>query len=167
MKIRSQTKYIIVHCSDSTFGTKDLIDSWHRQRGFPCGYQFVILNGTCNKNDVYIEPLDGAIEVGRHVDEQGAHCKDINDRSIGICMIGDKKFSKKQIRSLFNLCRDLLPKYGLNTIDIKGHYEFNAYKTCPNLNMQNIRKEYDNFCKEKVVLDKNVFKHNITIRKVA
>ena len=49
--LAENVKFIIVHCSDSSWGDVPVINDWHRQRGFdapggvPCGYHFVIRNG--------------------------------------------------------------------------------------------------------------------------
>lgn len=77
-------RYIVVHCS-ATRPSQDIgaveIDRMHRQRGFfKIGYHFVIRR-------------DGRIETGRKIfddgsAEPGAHFAGLNDRSIGICLIG-------------------------------------------------------------------------------
>ena len=71
---------IIVHCSanrqGSTLRMMD-IDHLHRSLGWKgCGYHFVI-------------PTDGTIETGRPLEQVGAHCKNHNRYSIGVCYIGD------------------------------------------------------------------------------
>lgn len=71
---------IIVHCSanrqGSTLRMMD-IDRLHRSLGWKgCGYHFVI-------------PTDGTIETGRPLEQVGAHCKNHNRYSIGVCYIGD------------------------------------------------------------------------------
>lgn len=48
-------EYIFLHCSDSPFGSAQVIDSWHKERGFNYtlpdgtvihnGYNFIIGNG--------------------------------------------------------------------------------------------------------------------------
>ena len=70
---------IIVHCSanrqGSTLRMMD-IDRLHRSLGWKgCGYHFVI-------------PTDGTIETGRPLEQVGAHCKNHNRYSIGVCYIG-------------------------------------------------------------------------------
>ena len=70
---------IIVHCSankaGSAFRMAD-IDRYHRSLGWiGCGYHYVI-------------PTDGTIEPGRPEEMVGAHCKNHNRHSIGICYIG-------------------------------------------------------------------------------
>lgn len=70
---------IIVHCSANVAGSalrmKD-IDRYHRSLGWKgCGYHYVV-------------PTDGTIEKGRPEAEVGAHCRNHNRHSIGICYIG-------------------------------------------------------------------------------
>lgn len=70
---------IIVHCSANREGSalreRD-IDADHRSRGWKgCGYHFVI-------------PTDGSIEPGRAIEVVGAHCRNHNRHSIGVCYIG-------------------------------------------------------------------------------
>lgn len=126
---------IIVHCSATPEGigyTAADIDRWHRQRGWDgCGYHYVIL-------------LDGTIQCGRPESVPGAHCKDLNSESIGICYIGglDSQSRPKDTRttaqkaSLLRLLHDLRRKYPDATIH--GHNEF-AHKACPCFD---VREEY-------------------------
>lgn len=128
---------IIIHCSATAegkdFNAKD-IDRWHKQRGFKkIGYHYVI-------------KLDGTVEIGRGVEEIGAHCTNHNRNSIGICYIGglapDGKTPKdtrtpQQKSALWKLLLELIIKYPDATIH--GHREF-ANKACPCFDVQ---KEYD------------------------
>lgn len=70
---------IIVHCSANREGSKLRmadIDRYHRSLGWKgCGYHYVI-------------PTDGTIEQGRPEEMVGAHCKNHNRHSIGVCYIG-------------------------------------------------------------------------------
>ncbi len=130
---------IIIHCSDTPEGRNNTIadvDAWHKERGFlrkyapkdakyrHVGYHYVI-------------HLDGSIHKGRTEAEVGAHCKNHNDHSIGICYIGgrsrDMKATKdtrtpEQRESLIRLLYALIKKYPKATIH--GHNEF-AAKDCP------------------------------------
>ena len=70
---------IIVHCSANREGSalraRD-IDAYHRSRGWNgCGYHYVI-------------PTDGTVETGRPIEVVGAHCRQHNRHSIGVCYIG-------------------------------------------------------------------------------
>ncbi|MCK4846073.1 MAG: N-acetylmuramoyl-L-alanine amidase [Deltaproteobacteria bacterium] len=132
---------IILHCSDSDFGDKDLIDGWHSARGWDgIGYHYVILNG--HPSDApYRRSEDGVIEIGRDVDEIGAHCYGENKDSIGISLVGRNHFTPLQLFvALPLLLSALLKEHGLGVKDIFGHGEFNSKKTCPNMDMKVFRE---------------------------
>lgn len=118
---------IIVHCSATKAGqhfTVEDIDAWHRVRGFrSIGYHWVVY-------------LDGSVHAGRPEAEAGAHCKDQNGRSIGVCYIGglDAKArpcdtrTAAQRTALRRLVKELQRRYPGATVH--GHNEF-AAKACP------------------------------------
>lgn len=77
--MRKDTKYIIIHCSATPpsmdIGAKD-IDRWHRAKGWlGIGYHYVIKR-------------DGTVEMGRKLEDAGAHAEGHNHHSVGVCMIG-------------------------------------------------------------------------------
>src|SRR3990170_921634 len=96
-----EIKKIIIHCSDSDWGSMREINRWHSERFkmtrdlLYVGYHFVILNGRVLP-ELYLASLNGAIEPGRRLDddqfieqnEKGAHALGYNESSIGVCMIG-------------------------------------------------------------------------------
>jgi N-acetyl-anhydromuramyl-L-alanine amidase AmpD len=86
LPVKREVTDIVIHCSDTIEGRNFYahdIDLWHKQRGFrKIGYHFVI-------------DLDGTIEQGRPLREVGAHVKDYNKCSIGICYIGGLDQNKK------------------------------------------------------------------------
>ena len=87
---------LIIHVSDSDFGDAALVDAWHKERGFDeIGYNFVILNGY-RKKGKFEEVDDGTIETGRSLDKMGAHCRE-NNKAIGLCVIGKRLFSARQL----------------------------------------------------------------------
>jgi len=137
--------HIGIHHSASSFGYAELIDSWHRQRGFnEIGYHFIIHNGT-------YYPM-GFIETGRNVNETPAAHKPKNTDSIAIVVIGD--FSQTVIdnnldaraMSLALLVNWLREKKGIELYDpdspdpdnpqplVMGHREI-APTQCPGLNI--------------------------------
>lgn len=140
MKLEKVNK-IIIHCSDSEWGDAEVIDHWHKNRGWDGnGYHHILLNGR-RTHGVYEKKLDGVIEPGRPLDKVGAHCKGQNKDSIGICLIGRSHFSSEQLFiSLPGLVKSLLNKHNLTINDVYGHYEFNSGKTCPNLDMDAVRR---------------------------
>lgn len=138
---------IIIHCSDSRFGSASLVEKWHNERGFNgIGYHFVILNGKVNSRN-YFCSLDGSVEPGRSTDVQGAHCEGNNHNSIGICLIGKDQFTGAQVDSLLRLCAELLQIYGLSPAAVIGHCETDSGrlqgKTCPNFDVSLIRKKLE------------------------
>ena len=131
---------IIIHCSDSKFGSSDDIRTWHKQRGWrDIGYHFVILNGKLGQG-LFLESMDGSIETGRTLDgdayldkdEVGAHAYGMNSHSIGVCLIGVDTYTPKQQLSLKLVVSDLMLQYGVKVENIIGHREIKGVsKTCP------------------------------------
>lgn len=126
---------IVIHCSASANGVSlgrvgtpgrtsaEVIDDWHRARKFArsteareywnpqltsIGYHFVI-------------DVDGARLGGRHVDELGAHVAGHNRNTLGICLIGTDKFTRRQWQALRELVNELLALYP--NVRICGHRE--------------------------------------------
>lgn len=141
---------IVIHCSDSEFGSAAEIRRWHLRRGWKdIGYHFVIGNGYPAPH-FYLPPADGSIEAGRPLDgdralsaeEIGAHAYGLNTSSVGICVVGKQRFSAAQFRSLTALCGDLLVRFGLKPEDVVGHCETEHAdgKTCPNFPVAHLRE---------------------------
>lgn len=120
--------WVLVHCSDSDHSEHDdikVIESWHLQRGWKkVGYHYFIRK-------------DGTIENGRDEAEVGAHVKNHNKDSIGICLHGKEKerFTPAQFNSLEILLIDILSRHGLDKGDILGHKDLDPGKTCPNFDL--------------------------------
>ncbi len=138
-----EIKEIIIHCSDSLFGSMELINQWHKERGWDgIGYHYVIGNAYPESvNFKSKEPMfahDGFLEAGRPIVEIGAHCRGYNKNSIGICLIGKRNFTWAQFSVLKKLIKDL--KLAHNNPEIIGHYELYPGKTCPNINMVYLRE---------------------------
>ena len=133
-------KGIVIHHSESEFGSAVMIDGWHKQRGFDSiGYHAVILNGQIESTH-YMELLDGQIEMGRSWDKQGAHAKMCNDR-FGICLIGMDKFTDKQFDALLMLCAAVQKEHGFETDKIVGHYECpDGKESCPGFDVSEVRR---------------------------
>ena len=120
---------IVVHCSavrpDQTSSAAQ-IDTWHRQRGFHLGigYHYVIRR-------------NGEIEPGRPEWLIGAHCKNHNAHSIGICYEGGLDIrgqpadtrTPEQKAALRRLLEDLKRKSPKALI--VGHHDLNPQKACP------------------------------------
>ncbi len=118
--------YLVVHCSDTenneNIGAKE-IHQLHLSFGWDgIGYHKIIKR-------------NGLIEMGRPEYWIGAHVFEHNRESLGICLIGKDKFTKKQFNSLKNILKDWKVKYP--KAKIVGHCDFeNTNKTCPNFNLK-------------------------------
>lgn len=136
MRSLDSIKKIIIHCSDSEFGDINLINQWHRERGFlGCGYHYVILNGVPTHGKPYNPKLDGVLQEGRMLREIGAHCKNHNHDSIGICLIGKHHFSAAQLYQALPSLLLTLGDLGLTAENVYGHRDFDLHKTCPNFDV--------------------------------
>lgn len=132
---------IILHCSATREGkafTVSDIDRWHRERGWKgCGYHYVIT-------------LDGKVEQGRPIEQVGAHCKNRNNNSIGICYIGGRDLGGKikdtrtdaQKDAMVTLVRQLMQTHGIGIEDVRCHNEFSS-KACPSFSIEKFRKELE------------------------
>ncbi|MGD0463210.1 MAG: N-acetylmuramoyl-L-alanine amidase [Tepidisphaeraceae bacterium] len=136
--------WIIIHHSDSDYGSAAIIDKWHRDRGFDeLGYHFVIGNGTNSG--------DGQIEVGPRWTKQkwGAHDNALDNRyntnGIGICLVGNFNKTRptpRQLHSLVRLVVYLMRKYDIPADRVLGHGETKVTQ-CPGryLNVAAIRDQ--------------------------
>lgn len=125
---------IIVHCSANRAGSALRmadIDSYHRSLGWiGCGYHYVI-------------PTDGTIEPGRPDEMAGAHCKNHNRHSIGVCYIGglskDGKPADTRTDAQRIALRTLLEQLRRRYPDalIVGHRDLDPQKACPCFDVAN------------------------------
>ena len=138
-------KQLIIHCSASGWGDAKVIDEWHRQRGWKMiGYHYVITNGRLVSGSEYDSKNDGLIQGGRpldnndymDLDERGAHAYGLNKASIGVCLIGDNKFTRLQFKGLITVCKYW--QIMVPGIEIMGHYQVSDTKTCPNFKVDGI-----------------------------
>jgi hypothetical protein len=107
--------WIIIHHSDSDYGSAAIIDKWHRDRGFDeLGYHFVIGNGTNSG--------DGQIEVGPRWTKQkwGAHDNALDNRyntnGIGICLVGNLNKNPPTPKQLHSMIEKIFKAY-----DVRRH----------------------------------------------
>jgi N-acetylmuramoyl-L-alanine amidase len=121
--IRKVTNRVIFHHSLSASGSVEEITKWHQARGFDTiGYHYVI------------QP-NGFVEVGRDVEEVGAHASGENSDSIGICLIGD--FTKtvptdEQLNSALHLFGILSLEYP--NVKAQFHHEL-----CPGWKLDRVK----------------------------
>ena len=111
---------IVIHCSASPETVNYTFEQCikdHKARGFTaCGYHRFISK-------------DGTIHIGRPFDKTGAHVKDFNARSIGICYEGGLDANKKakdtrtpaQKQSILKCIKEAL-EYG-SVKSIVGHMD--------------------------------------------
>jgi len=119
---------LIVHCSAVRPGQRSSakdINGWHREKGWNgIGYHYVVRR-------------DGSIELGRPLEEVGAHCVGHNSHSIGICYEGglnelgeeaDTRTPEQKLalRKLLEELHQQFPK-----AIIVGHHDLNPGKKCP------------------------------------
>ena len=129
---------IVIHCSavkPDQMSSAAQIDSWHRKRGFHLGigYHYVIRR-------------DGTIEPGRPEWLIGAHCKNHNAHSIGVCYEGGLDIrgqpadtrTAEQKAAMRQLLEDLHRRYPRAVI--VGHHDLNPHKACPCI--ENVAREY-------------------------
>ena len=134
--MRNETKYIVIHCSQTRPSQKDVDAKWidriHRSNGWlKIGYGTVIKR-------------NGEIEQGRADNEVQAHVKGYNHTAFGLCLVGGAKeenwkegednFSAEQWESLRKELTRLVEKYP--DARIVGHYELDEKKFCPAFNVR-------------------------------
>jgi len=122
MLINQNIKLLVVHCSDThnniNINAKD-IHEMHLAFGWNgIGYHKIICRS-------------GKVENGRPEFWVGAHVKGKNGISLGVCLIGRDKFTKKQFLSLEKVLKKWRQLYPL--AKIVGHCDTgDTHKTCPN-----------------------------------
>lgn len=124
---------IVVHCSATqpleSLGARE-IDGWHRGKGWlGIGYHYVIRT-------------DGTVERGRPEKMRGAHAEQVNDHSIGICLIGgvnakgkpEANFTEAQMASLRALLNDIDARLPIERCI--GHRDIpGVKKACPSFDV--------------------------------
>lgn len=133
MNIIKKIELLVVHCSD-TDNHIDMnaidIHKMHLKFGWDgIGYHKIIRRS-------------GKVENGRPEYWVGAHVKGKNQISLGVCLIGRDKFTKKQFLSL----EKILTKWKLLYPDTKivGHRDLgNTNKTCPNFDVKSWSKNVE------------------------
>ena len=129
---------IVIHCSAvRTNQTSSVaqIDTWHRQRGFKLGIGYH-----------YVVRRNGQIEQGRPEWMVGAHCKNHNKYSIGVCYEGGLNCldlpadtrTPEQKAALRQLLTELHSRYPKAVIVC--HHDLNPMKDCPCI--ESVTKEY-------------------------
>ena len=130
---------LVIHCSavkpDQTSSAAQ-IDTWHRRDRhykFGIGYHYVVRR-------------DGSIEPGRPEWMVGAHCRNHNAHSLGICYEGGLN-ARGQPADTRTLAQKLAMVQLLEVLHrrypkalIVGHHDLNPQKACPCFD--NVAEEY-------------------------
>ena len=134
--MREETKYIVIHCSQTRPSMKDVdakwIDRLHRGNGWlKIGYGGVIKR-------------DGTYEQGREDNEVQAHVKGYNHTSFGLCLVGGAKeedwkvgednFLAEQWETLKEQLTRLVKLYP--DARIVGHRDLDPNKFCPSFDVR-------------------------------
>ena len=131
---------IILHCSASDNPAHDNIETirkWHTQRGFK-GYDGIPNTQDDRGYHQFINKAGVAFQ-GRIDDQIGAHCKNYNKNSIGICLSGLDVFTDAQFETAAKLCAFYMKKYSLEITDIVPHNLLDKKgKTCPNFKIEKV-----------------------------
>ena len=145
---------IVIHCSavkPDQMSSAAQIDSWHRKQGWKLGigYHYVV------RRNGEIEPGRPEWMVGAHCKNHnahsigvcyGAHCKNHNAHSIGVCYEGGLDIrgqpadtrTAEQKTAMRWLLRQLHRSYPRALI--VGHHDLNPQKVCPCID--NVAREY-------------------------
>ena len=148
--------HLILHITTAPWGMAESIRHFHmfvRKPPFAdIGYHYVISNPFATfeswrdkKPDM---GNDGKVWPGRDIDhdgdideEIGAHALGWNSKSLGIAFVGEYgMITGLQLQAALRLCADLALRYEVPYVNIIGHYETGANKTCPDLNMDHFRE---------------------------
>lgn len=118
---------IIIHCTATREGLdfdRSDIDRWHKEEGHDCiGYHYVVC-------------LNGEVQVGRPLEDVGAHARGYNTHSVGVCYVGglDEDRNPKDTRTeaqktaMSNLIKMLKAKFP--EAEVIGHCDV-LNRDCP------------------------------------
>jgi len=141
--------HIIIHESASRYGSPELINEWHLDRGYRMiGYHYVITNGhKITSRTGRINSYDGLVHKGREETQIGAHARGSNSTSLGIVLVGrGGRYTMSQLATVYCLVASLMIRYDIPIKNIIGHYETKnqqakglSRKKCPSLDMPMFR----------------------------
>jgi len=100
LKTREDTRFVLVHFTGEDSSTYDDIKQSHLQEGEPeIGFHFIVT-------------AEGKTLMGRHVSKVGSHHAELDDISIGVCVIGNREeMSDEQSIALTLLLENLKSEY--------------------------------------------------------
>jgi N-acetylmuramoyl-L-alanine amidase len=132
MSRRKETNYIVIHSTHTKPNSNisiRTVDEWHRKRGLlRVGYHLFIKR-------------NGQIEVGRNLNDIGAHTKEHDLDSVSVCLAGGLNtrgvtapdYTKEQLESLFVLVKTLNQMYP--DAEVVGHRDLNK-TDCPSFDVR-------------------------------
>ena len=135
-------EYIILHHSltkDSGTVSWQAIREYHINTlgwddiGYNFGIEFISRN---NHRAKVLRKNHYEILTGRMMDKGGAHCKGMNNKSLGICFVGNFDLYKPEVEMWMlglKLVRSLLKVFNIPIKNVKGHRDFATYNSCPGL----------------------------------
>lgn len=134
-------------CEDSLAAIKSLhvgdkrkAATWNGKKKLPNGREIKHFGwDDVGYHKVFVK--SGKVERGRPDSVPGAHAYGYNGHSLGYCVTGLDVYSDEQIDAVIQDLKEDLKKYGLTHLDVVGHYELNKNKTCPNMDMDKIRRK--------------------------
>jgi len=144
----NEPSIIIIHCSASDNPDQDSVAAVRylhtspKTKKIKWGNYSTTGKGWRDVGYHYYIPKDGTTEMGRLETQVGAHVRGHNRGSIGICLGGVKDFTRPQFKALDRLLIDIHTRIGIDSRDVYGHYEFDDMKTCPNINMDDLRYRF-------------------------
>ena len=100
LKTREETRFVLVHFTEEDASSYDNIKQSHLAKGEPeIGFHFIVTT-------------EGKTLMGRHVSRIGAHHPELDDNSIGVCIIGNRDdMSDEQSIALTLLLENLKTDY--------------------------------------------------------
>lgn len=139
---------ITIHCSASPNGRpcpaskiKELHTAPKNKEVYWFGKQVKGFNFSDIGYHIIAQP-DGGVEYGRALNAQGAHVKGDNEGNVGICLIGNDLFTKRQFEALRYKLNGIRMTYNIPIYNIHCHYEFPSAitqgKSCPNIRAVNL-----------------------------
>lgn len=141
-----KVSFLFLHCTASKYGSRDIVNAWHLERGFSSiGYNYLFNNGFTNNNvklSSYKNNENGALHDGRYLsgssstlnDSQyavGAHAQGYNSCSLGLSVVGPylNSFTPEQLISLRNKIAQLIPLVNGKRLIALSSKEYNKDKS--------------------------------------
>lgn len=136
----SSVQYIFLHCTDSEYGTREVVKKWHLKRKWDdIGYNWLIPNGF-GQDDVklssFVASENGKLVEGRYYTGTqktlypndsnpthyavGAQVENYNSKSLGISCVGTFKdnFTIEQLETLRSKVSSLIPTINKNRLSV-------------------------------------------------